>query len=453
MKRKVIIMGAAGRDFHNFNVFFRDNKDYEVVAFTATQIPGIDDKKYPAALAGKLYPKGIEIKPEADLKELIQKHNVDLVVLAYSDLPYEVVMHKAALVNAVGADFMLMGANNTTIKTTKPLVSICAARTGCGKSQTTRAVVKALKARGLNVVSIRHPMPYGDLVKQKVQRFAELSDLKKHKCTIEEMEEYEPHIQMGSVIYAGVDYEAIVREAEKEADVIIWDGGNNDIPFYSSDEMVRIVVVDPHRPGDEITYYPGETNVHMADVVVINKIDSADMDDINEVRANVRSVNPTAKIIEAASPLFVDNPDLILNKNVLVVEDGPTLTHGEMTFGAGMVAAEKYGCADFVDPRPWAVGEIKETFDKYPEIGILLPAMGYSAQQIKDLEKTINDTECDSVIIATPIDLRRIVKIKKPACQVQYELQEIGVPTIAEVLENFATKKPAAKKAAPKKKK
>ncbi|MDY0319261.1 MAG: cyclic 2,3-diphosphoglycerate synthase [Candidatus Cloacimonadaceae bacterium] len=453
MKRKVIIMGAAGRDFHNFNVFFRDNKDYEVVAFTATQIPGIDDKKYPAALAGKLYPKGIEIKPEADLKELILKHNVDLVVLAYSDLPYEVVMHKAALVNAVGADFMLMGANNTTIKTTKPLVSICAARTGCGKSQTTRAVVKALKARGLNVVSIRHPMPYGDLVKQKVQRFAELSDLKKHKCTIEEMEEYEPHIQMGSVIYAGVDYEAIVREAEKEADVIIWDGGNNDIPFYSSDEMVRIVVVDPHRPGDEITYYPGETNVHMADVVVINKIDSADMDDINEVRANVRSVNPTAKIIEAASPLFVDNPELILNKNVLVVEDGPTLTHGEMTFGAGMVAAEKYGCADFVDPRPWAVGEIKETFDKYPEIGILLPAMGYSAQQIKDLEKTINDTECDSVIIATPIDLRRIVNIEKPACQVQYELQEIGVPTIAEVLENFATKKPAAKKAAPKKKK
>ncbi len=453
MKRKVIIMGAAGRDFHNFNVFFRDNKDYEVVAFTATQIPGIDDKKYPAALAGKLYPKGIEIKPEADLKELILKHNVDLVVLAYSDLPYEVVMHKAALVNAVGADFMLMGANNTTIKTTKPLVSICAARTGCGKSQTTRAVVKALKARGLNVVSIRHPMPYGDLVKQKVQRFAELSDLKKHKCTIEEMEEYEPHIQMGSVIYAGVDYEAIVREAEKEADVIIWDGGNNDIPFYSSDEMVRIVVVDPHRPGDEITYYPGETNVHMADVVVINKIDSADMDDINEVRANVRSVNPTAKIIEAASPIFVDNPELILNKNVLVVEDGPTLTHGEMTFGAGMVAAEKYGCADFVDPRPWAVGEIKDTFDKYPEIGILLPAMGYSAQQIKDLEKTINDTECDSVIIATPIDLRRIVKIKKPACQVQYELQEIGVPTIAEVLENFATKKPAAKKAAPKKKK
>ncbi|MDD2684160.1 MAG: GTPase, partial [Candidatus Cloacimonetes bacterium] len=289
MKRKVIIMGAAGRDFHNFNVFFRDNKDYEVVAFTATQIPGIDDKKYPAALAGKLYPKGIEIKPESELKTLIKKNNVDLVVLAYSDLPYEVVMHKAALVNATGADFMLMGAENTTIKTTKPLVTICAARTGCGKSQTTRAVVKALKARGLKVVSIRHPMPYGDLVAQKVQRYAELSDLKKHKCTIEEMEEYEPHIAMGSVIYAGVDYEAIVREAEKEADVIIWDGGNNDIPFYCSDEMVRIVVVDPHRPGDEISYYPGETNVYMADVIVINKIDSADLDDINEVRSNVRA--------------------------------------------------------------------------------------------------------------------------------------------------------------------
>jgi len=450
MKRKVIIMGAAGRDFHNFNVFFRDNKDYEVVAFTATQIPGIDDKKYPAALAGKLYPKGIEIKPESELKTLIKKNNVDLVVLAYSDLPYEVVMHKAALVNAIGADFMLMGADNTTIKTTKPLVTICAARTGCGKSQTTRAVVKALKERGLKVVSIRHPMPYGDLVAQKVQRYAELSDLKKHKCTIEEMEEYEPHIAMGSVIYAGVDYEAIVREAEKEADVIIWDGGNNDIPFYCSDEMVRIVVVDPHRPGDEVTYYPGETNVHMADVIVINKIDSADLDDINEVRANVRAINPTAKIIEAASPLFVDKPELIMGKNVLVVEDGPTLTHGEMTFGAGMVAAEKYGAAEFVDPRPWAVGEIAYTYKKYPDIGILLPAMGYSAKQIKDLEKTINDTECDSVVIATPIDLRRIVKIKKPACQVSYELQEIGVPTVAEVLSGFATKK-AAKKTAPKK--
>nr|MDK2851635.1 hypothetical protein [Candidatus Cloacimonadota bacterium] len=440
MKRRVIIMGAAGRDFHNFNVFFRNNKDYEVVAFTATQIPGIDDKKYPAELAGELYPNGIEIKPESEIKNLIEEHNVDLVVLAYSDLPYETVMHKAALVNATGADFMLMGANNTTIKTSKPLVTICAARTGCGKSQTTRAVVNALKARGLKVVSIRHPMPYGDLVKQKVQRYAKLEDLEKYECTIEEMEEYEPHIQMGSVIYAGVDYEAIVREAEKEADVIVWDGGNNDIPFYCSDEMIRIVVVDPHRPGDEISYYPGETNLYMADVVVINKIDSADMMDINEVRANVRSVNPTAKIIEAASPLFVDHPEMILDKRVLVVEDGPTLTHGEMTFGAGVVAAEKYGAAELIDPRPWAVGEIKETYEKYPGIGTLLPAMGYSPQQIKDLEKTINDTDCDSVIIATPIDLRRIIDIKKPACQVRYELQEIGIPTIEEILEDFPRK-------------
>lgn len=446
MKRKVIIMGAAGRDFHNFNVFFRDNKDYEVVAFTATQIPGIDDKKYPAALAGKLYPKGIEIHPESDLKELILKNYVDLVVFAYSDQPHEVVMNKASLVNAVGADFMLMGAKNTTVKTTKPLVTICAVRTGCGKSQTTRAVVRALKAKGLKVASIRHPMPYGDLVKQKVQRYAELADLKKHKCTIEEMEEYEPHIMMGSIIYAGVDYEAIVREAEKEADVIIWDGGNNDIPFYTSDNELKIVVVDPHRPGDEISYYPGETNVYMADVIVINKIDSADLDDINEVRANVRAINPTATIIEAASPLFVDKPELILNKNVLVVEDGPTLTHGEMTYGAGVVAAEKYGCADLVDPREWAVGEIKETFEKYPEIGVLLPAMGYSAQQIKDMEKTINATECDSVVIATPIDLRRIIKIKQPACQVQYELQEIGVPTIADVLKDFGKKADKKKK-------
>ncbi len=441
MKRKVIIMGAAGRDFHNFNVFFRDNKDYEVVAFTATQIPGIDDKKYPAELAGKLYPKGIKIHPESDVVELIKKNNVDLVVFAYSDQPHEVVMNKGAMVNAAGADFMMMGTANTMVKTTKPLVTICAARTGCGKSQTTRAVVKALKAQKLKVVSIRHPMPYGDLVAQKVQRYATLEDLKKHKCTIEEMEEYEPHIMMGSVIYAGVDYEAIVREAEKEADVIIWDGGNNDTPFYCSDKQINIVVVDPHRPGDEISYYPGETNLHLADVVVINKIDSADLADIQEVRENVRSINKKATIIEAASPLFVDHPEMIMDKRVLVVEDGPTLTHGEMAYGAGVIAAEKYGCAELVDPREWAVGEIKETFEKYPEVGVLLPAMGYSAKQIKDLEKTINSTECDSVVIATPIDLRRIVKIKKPACQVQYELQEIGKPTIADVLKDIKKKK------------
>ncbi|HRY83654.1 MAG TPA: cyclic 2,3-diphosphoglycerate synthase [Candidatus Cloacimonadota bacterium] len=437
MKRKVIIMGAAGRDFHNFNVFFRDNKDYEVVAFTATQIPGIDDKKYPAELAGKLYPKGIKIHPESEIVNLIQKNKIDLVVFAYSDQPHEAVMNMGAKVNAAAADFMMMGTTTTMVKTKKPLVTICAARTGCGKSQTTRQVVKALKAKGLKVVSIRHPMPYGDLVAQKVQRYAELSDLKKHNCTIEEMEEYEPHIMMGSVIYAGVDYEAIVRQAEKEADVIIWDGGNNDTPFYCSDKQLNIMVVDPHRPGDEISYYPGETNLHLADVVVINKIDSADLDDIQEVRENIRSVNKKAVIIEAASPLFVDHPEMITGKRVLVVEDGPTLTHGNMPYGAGVIAAEKYGCEELVDPREWAVGEIKETFEKYPDVGTLLPAMGYSAKQIKDLEKTINTTDCDSVVIATPIDLRRIIKIKKPACQVQYELQEIGVPTIAEVLKDF----------------
>ncbi len=437
MKRRVIIMGAAGRDFHNFNVYFRDNQDYEVVAFTATQIPGIDDKKYPAELAGSLYPNGIEIHPEAELKQLIMDRKADLVVFAYSDQPHEEVMHKASLVNGVGADFMLMGAKSTMVKTTKPLITVCAVRTGCGKSQTTRAVIKALKAKGRKVVSIRHPMPYGDLVKQKVQRFAELADLEKHNCTIEEMEEYEPHIMMNSVIYAGVDYEAIVREAEKEADVIIWDGGNNDIPFYCSEKQLNIVVVDPHRPGDEINYYPGETNIHLADIVVINKIDSADLDDINEVRANVRELNPNAKIVDGASPLTVDHPEIITGKNVLVVEDGPTLTHGEMTYGAGVVAAEKYGCADLVDPREFAVGEIAETFENYPEIGILLPAMGYSEQQIKDLEKTINDTDCEGVVIATPIDLRRLINIKHPACQVSYDLQEIGTPTLAELLQDF----------------
>ncbi len=436
MKRKVIIMGAAGRDFHNFNVFFRDNDSYEVVAFTATQIPGIDDKKYPAELAGAMYPNGIPIYPESELTDLIKSHHVDVVVFAYSDQPHESVMNKGAIVNAAGADFMMMGAH-TMIKTSKPLVTICAARTGCGKSQTTRAVVKALKANGKKVVSIRHPMPYGNLVEQKVQRFAELADLVKHNCTIEEMEEYEPHIRMGSVIYAGVDYEAIVRQAEQEADVIVWDGGNNDIPFYTSDRKINIVVVDPHRAGDEISYYPGETNLYLADVIVINKIDSADLEEIQEVRENVRSRNHKAIIVEAASPLFVDKPELITGKKVLVVEDGPTLTHGEMAYGAGVIAAEKYGCEDMVDPRPWATGEIAETFESYPEIGILLPAMGYSDQQIKDLETTINKTDCDSVVIATPIDLRRLVKINKPACQVSYELQEIGLPTIAELLKDF----------------
>ncbi|NLO12075.1 MAG: GTPase [Candidatus Cloacimonetes bacterium] len=437
MQRRVIILGAAGRDFHNFNVYFRDNENYKVVAFTATQIPGIDDKKYPAELAGKLYPNGIDIHPEADLHKLIKEHNADLVILAYSDLHHEEVGNKVALINAMGADFMLMGAKNTMIKTTKPLVTVCAVRTGCGKSQTTRTVVNELKAKGLKVVVIRHPMPYGDLVAQKVQRFAKIEDLKTHNCTIEEMEEYEPHIQAGNVVFAGVDYEAIVREAEKEADVIIWDGGNNDIPFYTSDKQLNIVVVDPHRPGDEVSYYPGETNVHLADVIVINKIDSADLADINEVRDNIRRINPKAKVIDAASPLFVDKPELIEGKRVLIVEDGPTLTHGDMGYGAGTIAAEKYGAIEFVDPRPWAVGEITETLEKYDTIGDLIPAMGYSEQQIKDLEATINACECDSVIIGTPIDLRRIVNIKHPACQVEYELQEIGRPTIADVLKDF----------------
>ncbi|MFA7056671.1 MAG: cyclic 2,3-diphosphoglycerate synthase [Candidatus Cloacimonadales bacterium] len=434
MRQKVIIMGAAGRDFHNFNTFFRDNEQYEVIAITATQIPGIDDKRYPAELAGSLYPNGIPILPESKLPSLIKEHDIDLVVLAYSDLPYERVMHSASLVNAAGADFMLMGQKNTAIKTTKPLVTVCAARTGCGKSQTTRTVVRYFKAKGLKVVSIRHPMPYGDLVKQKVQRYETLQDLVTHDCTIEEMEEYEPHIEMGSIIYSGVDYETIVREVEKEADVIIWDGGNNDTPFYTSDKELKIVVVDPHRAGHEISYYPGETNVRLADVIIINKIDSADAAEVHAVRKNCHAINPTAIIIEAASPVFVEDPSIIANKHVLVVEDGPTLTHGEMTYGAGMVAAWKCGVADTVDPRPWAVGEIADTFAHYPNIGILLPALGYGDQQIKDLEETINAVECDAVVIGTPIDLRRIVNIKKPSVRVTYELQEIGKPTLADIL-------------------
>lgn len=437
MKRRVIIMGAAGRDFHNFNVYFRDNSDYEVVAFTATQIPDIDDKLYPPALAGSLYPEGIPIYSEEELKNLILKHNIDLVVFSYSDVPHEAVMHKASLVNAIGADFMLLGAKSTSIKTSKPLISICAVRTGCGKSQTTRAVIKALQAKGKKVVSIRHPMPYGDLLAQKVQRFASLDDLKKHNCTIEEMEEYEPHIAMNSVIYAGVDYEAILKEAEKEADVIIWDGGNNDISFYSSDNHIHMVVVDPHRPGHEIAYHPGETNLYMADVVVINKIDTSDFEAILEVRDNIQAICPQATVIDGASPLTVDKPEMIKGKRVLVVEDGPTLTHGEMEYGAGVVAAQKFGAGELVDPRPFAVGAISETFTKYPDIGILLPAMGYGEKQMKDLQETINSTDCDVVVIATPIDLTRVIEINKPFVRVQYELQEIGKPDLADVLKDF----------------
>ncbi|MFP4528534.1 MAG: cyclic 2,3-diphosphoglycerate synthase [Candidatus Kapaibacterium sp.] len=431
-KTKVIIIGAAGRDFHNFNVVFRGNEDFEVVAFTAAQIPDIDDRKYPAALAGDLYPQGIPIRPEEELEQLIEEYKVDECVLSYSDLPYETVMHLGSRVMAAGAKFSMLGSWPTMIKSTRPVISITAIRTGCGKSQTTRAVVRALLDEGKKVASIRHPMPYGDLEKQKVQRFAELEDLKKHDCTIEEMEEYEPHIAMGSVIYAGVDYEAIVREAEKEADIIVWDGGNNDMPFYKPD--LSIVVVDPLRPGHEISYYPGEVNLRMADVVVMNKVDSAYPEDVEEVLDNIREYNPTAQIIMAASSIAVDDASVIRDKEVLVVEDGPTLTHGEMDIGAGTVAARRFGAAALVDPRPWTVGKISETFEKYPEIGALLPAMGYGQQQMKDLETTINKTECESVVIGTPINLGRFIDIKKPNTRVYYELAEIGKPTIKEVV-------------------
>ncbi len=432
---KTIIMGAAGRDFHNFNTYFRDNDRYEVVAFTATQIPDIDDRKYPAELAGKLYPDGIKIYPESELLDLIKKHNVTEVVFSYSDLPYDYVMSHSAMVNAAGADFRLMGTKNTQIESSKPVIGICAVRTGCGKSQTTRRVAQLLQEMGKKVVAIRHPMPYGNLAEQKVQRFAELSDLDKHKCTIEEREEYEPHIVSGTIIYAGVDYEAILREAEKEADIILWDGGNNDMSFYKTDLL--ITVADPHRPGDEMYYYPGEANLRASDVIVINKMESADAEDIQLVRENIQEVNPNAVVIDGASPIFVDNYEQIAGKRVLVVEDGPTLTHGEMTYGAGVVAAQKFGAAELVDPRPYTVGTITATFEKYPGIGTLLPAMGYSDQQIKDLEETINKTDCDLVIIGTPIDLRKLVNINKPALRVTYELQEIGKPDLKDVLSKF----------------
>lgn len=431
-KTRTIIMGAAGRDFHNFNVYFRDNADYEVVAFTATQIPNIDERKYPKELAGSLYPQGIPIYPESDLEKLIAEKKVELVIFAYSDVPHEYVMHKACLVNACGADFRLMGTNTTQIKSTKPVVSICAVRTGCGKSQTTRRVSKILIDMGYKVAAIRHPMPYGDLVKQKVQRFATYADLDKHECTIEEREEYEPHIDNGVLVFAGVDYEAILRDAEKEADIILWDGGNNDIPFYKSD--LSIVVADPHRPGHEVKYYPGETNLYLADVFVINKVDTADPENVISVRENLRKLNPNAVIIEGASPLFVDDPDGIKGKRVLVIEDGPTLTHGGMAYGAGWVAAKRFGAGEIVDPRPFAVGSIAVTYKKYPGTGTILPAMGYGDAMVKDLEKTINASDVDMVISGTPIDLTRIIKVNKPMQRVRYELQEIGVPTLEDIL-------------------
>jgi predicted GTPase len=431
-KNRVVIIGAAGRDFHNFNTMYRNNEANEVVAFTAAQIPDIDGRKYPAALAGELYPEGIPIMPEEELENIIKDHKVHECVLSYSDLPYDTVMHIGSRVMAAGAKFSMMGSCPTMIQSTKPVVSVCAVRTGCGKSQTTREVVRQLIKMGKKVVSVRHPMPYGDLEAQKVQRFAELDDLVKHKCTIEEMEEYEPHIAMGSVIYSGVDYEAILREAEKEADVIVWDGGNNDMSFYKPD--LNIVVVDPLRPGHEIAYYPGEVNLRMADVIVVNKIDSAYPEDIEHVLDNVREYNPTAEVVMAASSIVVDKPELIRGKEVLVVEDGPTLTHGEMDLGAGVVAARRYGARELVDPRPYTVGKISETFEIYPEIGVLLPAMGYGNEQMKDLETTINNTQCDAVVIGTPINLNRFIKIDKPCARVGYELAEISSPKIGDML-------------------
>jgi len=430
---RTIIMGAAGRDFHNFNVFFRKNQDYEVVAFTATQIPNIESRQYPKELSGSLYPEGIPIYAETELVGLIKKNDIDQVVFAYSDVSHEYVMHKASLVLAAGADFRLMGIHTTQIKSNKPVISVCAVRTGSGKSQTTRRVSKVLIDLGYKVAVIRHPMPYGDLVKQRVQRFASYDDLDKNNCTIEEREEYEPHLDNDVIVYAGVDYGEILTQAEKEIDIILWDGGNNDMPFYIPD--LAIVVADPHRPGHETLYHPGETNVNLADIFVINKVDTADLDNVIKVRESLRSLNSDAVVIEAASPLFVDKPDEIQGKRVLVIEDGPTLTHGEMKYGAGWVAARRFGASVIVDPRPYAVGAIAKTFEKYPQTGPILPAMGYGDAMISDLEKTINNTDVEMVISATPIDLTRIIKVNKPMQRVRYELQEIGQPTLRELLE------------------
>ncbi|MFC2080767.1 cyclic 2,3-diphosphoglycerate synthase [Bacteroidota bacterium] len=439
--KNVIIIGAAGRDFHNFNTYFRGNENYLVKAFTAAQIPDIDGRRYPPELAGKLYPEGIPIHAEEELTGLIRKLDIDDCVFSYSDVPYTRVMAVSAVVNSAGANFVLLGGKETMLKSTKPVIAVGAVRTGCGKSQTSRRIIEILMEQGLKVVAIRHPMPYGDLVAQKVQRFGTLSDLKKHKCTVEEMEEYEPHVVRGNVIYAGVDYEAILREAENDpdgCDIILWDGGNNDFPFYKPDLMVT--VVDPHRPGHELEYYPGEVTLRIADVAVINKMDSADSAGIQTVRQNIELVNPGAVVIDAASPIKVEDQEVIHGKRVLVIEDGPTLTHGEMKIGAGIVAAKKFGASELVDPRPYAVGKLAKTFEIYPNIGVLLPAMGYGEEQLKDLETTINNTDCDSVVIGTPIDLTRIIEIKKPNTRVFYDLQEIGNPNFEDVLGEFIEK-------------
>ena len=432
-KKNIIIMGAAGRDFHNFNVFFRNNAQYQVMAFTATQIPDIAGRKYPSELSGQLYPDGIPIFPEDDLPDLINKYNADEVILAYSDLPHQYVMERASIVLAAGADFKLMGPKNTMLKAKVPVVSVCATRTGSGKSQTTRKVAQILKNMGKKVAVIRHPMPYGDLRKQIWQRYETYNDLNSYHCTIEEREEYEPHIDMGNIVYAGVDYGEILKQAEKEADFIVWDGGNNDIPFYRPD--LHIVVTDPHRVGHEKTYYPGAVNLRMADIAVINKIDTANSENISQLRKNIFELSPKAILVEAASPIKVDNPEIIRGKRVLVIEDGPTLTHGEMQFGAGVVAAQKYGAREIIDPKPFAVGSIKDTYQKYPLIGTLLPAMGYGEKQIKELEKTINNSDAEIIIIGTPIDLSRVMKVNKKYVRVQYELQEIGKPDLMELLQ------------------
>lgn len=437
-RTRVLIMGAAGRDFHNFNVYFRDNEKYEVVCFTATQIPDIAGRRYPASLAGRLYPEGIPIREEKDLLKIIEAEKVEQVLFAYSDVHYDYLMHRASMALAAGADFRLLGTQPTMLASKKPVISVCAVRTGCGKSQTTRRVCQVLRQRGLNVVAIRHPMPYGDLEKQKVQRFATYEDLDRHECTIEEREEYEPHIDKGIIVYAGVDYEAILRQAETEADVIVWDGGNNDTPFYRAG--LEIVVVDPHRPGHELRYFPGEVNLRRADVIVINKMDTAKEADIETVRQNIAAANPRAKVVNAASPFTVSEEATIKGKRVLVVEDGPTLTHGEMKYGIGVIAAKHHRAKEIIDPRPFATAKIKETYEKYPEIGTLLPAMGYGKKQIADLEKTINGSDAELVVIGTPIDLRRVIKINKPTVRVSYELKEIGSPTLDQIIGDFLKK-------------
>lgn len=431
-------MGAAGRDFHNFNVFFRNNHAYQVVCFTATQIPDIEGRTYPPELAGPNYPQGIPIWPEEQLAEIVTREGIEQVVFAYSDVSHQYVMHKASLCLALGADFRLMGPATTMLKAQKPVVSVTAVRTGSGKSQTTRRVIALLREMGMKVVVIRHPMPYGNLVRQAVQRFASYADLDKHDCTIEEREEYEPHIDRGTVVYAGVDYERILRQAEQEADILLWDGGNNDLPFYRPD--LQITVADPLRAGHEMTYHPGEANLRFAQVIVINKMDSASPEGISVVRDNIAKVNPTALVVDAASPIFVEDPNVVRGRRVLVVEDGPTLTHGEMSFGAGVVAARKFGAIELVDPRPYVVGSIRGVYEKYGQITDVLPAMGYGDEQVRELEQSINNTPCDAVVIATPIDLRRLVRINKPAVRVRYELQEIGQPDLSGVMQEFVAR-------------